>query len=127
MLPIIIAAWRMLPKYLVRVPAIMGNTRAMRRDDERLLWAEAFGWIDRTGGVAPTTETLFCIASRSKVIAAMILVDRGVIELDAPGPLRDCWRGRRWRLPAFVWRAGHHDHPEGATVSEIGLTDKPLY
>ena len=84
MLPIIIAAWRMLPKYLVRVPAIMGNTRAMRRDDERLIWAEAFGWIDRTVGVAPTTEPLFCIASRSKVIAAMILVDRGVIELDAP-------------------------------------------
>jgi CubicO group peptidase (beta-lactamase class C family) len=56
-------------------------------DDERLLWAEAFGSIDRTGGVAPTTETLFCIASCSKVItaiAAMILVDRGVIELDAP-------------------------------------------
>ncbi len=56
-------------------------------DEERLLWAEAFGSIDRTGGVAPTTETLFCIASCSKVIAAiaaMILVDRGVIELDAP-------------------------------------------
>jgi CubicO group peptidase (beta-lactamase class C family) len=56
-------------------------------DDERLLWAEAFGSIDRTRGVAPTTETLFCIASCSKVIAAiaaMILVDRGVIELDAP-------------------------------------------
>lgn len=56
-------------------------------DDERLLWAEAFGSIDRTRGVAPTPETLFCIASCSKVIAAiaaMILVDRRVIELDAP-------------------------------------------
>ncbi len=56
-------------------------------DEERLLWAEAFGSLDRTRGVAPTTETLFCIASCSKVIAAiaaMILVDRGVIELDAP-------------------------------------------
>ncbi len=56
-------------------------------DDERLLWAEAFGSLDRTRGVAPTTETLFCIASVSKVIAAiaaMILVDRGAIELDAP-------------------------------------------
>ena len=55
-------------------------------DAERLIWAEALGWIDRTCGVAPTTETLFCIASCSKVIAAiaaMILVDRGVIELDA--------------------------------------------
>jgi len=56
-------------------------------DGERLLWAEAFGSIDRIGGVAPTTDTLFCIASCSKVIATvatMILVDRGVIGLDAP-------------------------------------------
>jgi len=56
-------------------------------DDRRILWTEAFGSIDRTRGLAPTTETLFCIASCSKVIAAiavMILVDRGLIELDAP-------------------------------------------
>ena len=56
-------------------------------DDRRLLWAEAFGSIDRTQGQAPTTETLFCIASCSKVIAAvatLILVDRGLVELDAP-------------------------------------------
>ncbi len=56
-------------------------------DDKRLIWVEAFGSIDRTRAVAPTTETLFCIASCSKVIAAiaaMILVDRGLIELDAP-------------------------------------------
>jgi CubicO group peptidase (beta-lactamase class C family) len=56
-------------------------------DDQRILWTEAFGSIDQTQGLAPTTETLFCIASCSKVIAAvavMILVDRGLIELDAP-------------------------------------------
>lgn len=56
-------------------------------DDERILWAEAFGSIDRTRGVTPTAQTLFCSASCSKVIAAtaaMILVDRGVMELDAP-------------------------------------------
>lgn len=56
-------------------------------DGGRILWAEAFGSIDLPRGVAPTTETLFCIASCSKVIAAtaaMILVDRGVMELDAP-------------------------------------------
>jgi CubicO group peptidase (beta-lactamase class C family) len=56
-------------------------------DDQRILWAEAFGAMDKTRGLAPTTETLFCIASCSKVIAAvsaMILVDRGLIELDAP-------------------------------------------
>ena len=56
-------------------------------DDQRTLWAEAFGSIDRPHDLAPTTETLFCIASCSKVIAAvatMILVDRKLIELDAP-------------------------------------------
>ncbi|WP_295442701.1 serine hydrolase domain-containing protein [uncultured Thiodictyon sp.] len=56
-------------------------------DDRRLLWAEAFGSIDRTSSQTPTTETLFCVASCSKVIAAvatMILVDRGLVELDAP-------------------------------------------
>lgn len=56
-------------------------------DDRHLLWAEAFGAIDQTQGQAPTTETLFCIASCSKVIAAvatMILVDRGLVDLDAP-------------------------------------------
>ncbi|WP_051271783.1 serine hydrolase domain-containing protein [Fundidesulfovibrio putealis] len=56
-------------------------------DEERILWAEAFGSIDRPRGVMPTTQTLFCSASCSKVIAAtaaMILVDRGVMELDAP-------------------------------------------
>jgi CubicO group peptidase (beta-lactamase class C family) len=56
-------------------------------DDRRILWAEAFGSIDRPRGLAPTTDTLFPIASCTKVIAAvavMILVDRGLIELDAP-------------------------------------------
>ncbi len=56
-------------------------------DDQRILWAEAFGSIDQTQGLTPTPDTLFCIASCSKVIAAvatMILVDRGLIELDAP-------------------------------------------
>lgn len=56
-------------------------------DDQRVIWTEAFGSIDQTRGLAPTTETLFCIASCSKVIAAvavMILADRGLIELDAP-------------------------------------------
>ena len=56
-------------------------------DDQHILWAEAFGSMDKTRGLVPTTETLFCIASCSKVIAAvaaMILVDRGLIELDAP-------------------------------------------
>ncbi len=56
-------------------------------DRERVIWAEAFGVIDRTSQAAPTTDTLFCIGSCSKMlaaIAAMILVERGQLELDAP-------------------------------------------
>lgn len=56
-------------------------------DDQHVLWAEAFGAIDQTQGLVPTTETLFCMASCSKIVAAvatMILVDRRLIELDAP-------------------------------------------
>ena len=56
-------------------------------DRERLIWTEAFGFIDKAAKTAPTPETLFCIGSCSKVIAAMtvmILVDRGQVELDAP-------------------------------------------
>lgn len=56
-------------------------------DDQRVIWAEAFGVIDQEQGLAPTTETQFCIGSCSKVLAAMatmILVERGLVELDAP-------------------------------------------
>lgn len=56
-------------------------------DRSRLLWAEAFGSIDPKTRQAPTPDTLFCIGSCSKMVAtaaAMILVDRGQVELDAP-------------------------------------------
>jgi CubicO group peptidase (beta-lactamase class C family) len=56
-------------------------------NDERILWTEAFGSINQTQDIAPTTETVFCIASCSKVIATvavMMLVDRGLIDLDSP-------------------------------------------
>ena len=56
-------------------------------DRERVIWAEAFGVIDKTSRAAPTTDTLFCIGSCSKMlatIATMMLVERGQVELDAP-------------------------------------------
>ncbi len=56
-------------------------------DDQRVIWAEAFGVIDKEQGLAPTTQTRFCIGSCSKVLAAMatmILVERGLVALDAP-------------------------------------------
>ena len=32
-------------------------------DDQRVIWAEAFGVIDKEQGLAPTTQTRFCIGS----------------------------------------------------------------
>lgn len=54
---------------------------------DRLVWAEAFGTIDKATNTPASTETLFCIGSCSKMlatIATMILVDRGQLRLDEP-------------------------------------------
>ena len=54
---------------------------------DRLVWAEAFGSLDKAAGTAVSTETLFCIGSCSKVLATMavmVLVDRGLVRLDEP-------------------------------------------
>lgn len=56
-------------------------------DGERIIWRETFGYVDQAQSVPPGLDTLYCIGSCSKVVAAvaaMILVDRGQIELDAP-------------------------------------------
>ena len=56
-------------------------------DGERIIWRETFGYIDQARSVPPGLDTLYCIGSCSKMIAAiaaMILVDRGLIDLDAP-------------------------------------------
>ena len=55
--------------------------------DGGIIWAEAFGFLDKKAGRRPTTATLFGLASGSKVfatIATMILVDRGLVDLDTP-------------------------------------------
>lgn len=65
-------------------------------DRDRVIWSEAFGRIDRANNTAATTNTLFGTGSVSKMFAAiatMILVERGLVKLDAP--LVDY-------LPAFV-------------------------
>lgn len=56
-------------------------------DRERVIWAEAFGLIDKATKAAPSTDTLFCIGSCSKMlatIATMILAERGQLDLDQP-------------------------------------------
>lgn len=56
-------------------------------DDQRIIWSEASGFLDKSRNLAPTPDTLFGLASGSKVFAAlatMVLVDRGLVNLDVP-------------------------------------------
>ena len=55
--------------------------------NQRIVWQEAFGVVDQKSGTQATAQTRFNIGSVSKVLAAlatMILVDRKLLELDAP-------------------------------------------
>ncbi|MFO0960330.1 MAG: serine hydrolase [Isosphaeraceae bacterium] len=54
---------------------------------DRIVWAEGFGLADRRSGVKATPDTIYRLASVSKPITAtglMLLVDRGLVDLDAP-------------------------------------------
>lgn len=56
-------------------------------DGNRIIWHEAFGVIDRVSNSLASTDTLYNIGSVSKVFVAaaiMILVDRGLVDLDTP-------------------------------------------
>lgn len=53
----------------------------------KVLWQQAFGWVDRAAGLAASTATRFNVGSVSKVLAALavtVLVDRGRVRLDDP-------------------------------------------
>lgn len=59
---------------------------ALVRDGD-IVWEEGFGWADREKRIAANEHTLYSLASISKPITAtglMLLVDRGLIDLDAP-------------------------------------------
>lgn len=59
---------------------------AVARDGE-VIWEEAFGWADRERRTPADEHTMYSLASISKPITAtglMILVERGVVELDEP-------------------------------------------
>ncbi len=56
-------------------------------DGERLVWTETFGLADRELKAAPKSDTMYCIGSTSKALAAiavMKLVDQKKVSLDAP-------------------------------------------
>ncbi len=56
-------------------------------DDQRVIWAEGFGFADKTGQVPATAETVYRVASLSKLFtatAAMQLAEQGKLDIDQP-------------------------------------------
>ncbi len=56
-------------------------------DDQRIVWAEGFGFADPADSVPATAETVHRVGSVSKLftdIAVMQLVEQGKLDLDAP-------------------------------------------
>ncbi|WP_419862187.1 serine hydrolase domain-containing protein [Candidatus Palauibacter sp.] len=80
-----------------------------------VVWEEGFGWADRERRIPATEHTMYSLASISKPITAtglMILVERGLVDLDAPandylGPAKI--EGRAWDAAgATVRRVASH-------------------
>lgn len=83
--------------------------------DGKVVWEEGFGWADRERRIPATEHTMYSLASISKPITAtglMILVERGLVDLDAPandylGPAKI--DGRAWDAAgATVRRVASH-------------------
>jgi CubicO group peptidase (beta-lactamase class C family) len=71
---------------MAKNPNLAGMSVAMLKDD-RVVWQQAYGHASALGRAPATRLTRFNIASVSKVVtalAAIILQDRGLIDLDAP-------------------------------------------
>jgi CubicO group peptidase (beta-lactamase class C family) len=72
-------------------------------DDQRVVWAEGFGYADRAGNVPASPETVYRAGSISKLFtatAAMQLAERGMLDIDRP--LKD-------HLPEFSIRTRFAD------------------
>jgi CubicO group peptidase (beta-lactamase class C family) len=53
----------------------------------KIIWEEGFGWADREKRISATEHTMYSLASISKPITAtglMVLVERGLVDLDKP-------------------------------------------
>ncbi len=92
---------RYIPEYM-RQENIPGVAIALIRDGE-MVWTEGFGVANGLTRQPVTPETLFEVASNSKVVTAYIalrLVDQGVLSLDAP---LNAYLPEPW-LPASEYR-----------------------
>lgn len=74
-------------------------------DDQRVVWAEGFGYADRANNIPATPETLYRAGSITKLFTAtaiMQLVERGLIDLDQPV---------KTYLPEFSFKTRFPDTP----------------
>jgi CubicO group peptidase (beta-lactamase class C family)/D-alanyl-D-alanine dipeptidase len=56
-------------------------------DDQTIVWARGFGFVDPKAKIPATADTIYRVGSVSKLftdLAVMQLVERGVLDLDAP-------------------------------------------
>jgi CubicO group peptidase (beta-lactamase class C family) len=56
-------------------------------DDQEMVWSEGFGYADKENGIEATPETVYMVASVSKLFTAaaiMQLADQGKIDIDQP-------------------------------------------
>ena len=56
-------------------------------DDQKIVWADGFGWADKKNNVKATPETVYRVGSISKlftVTAAMQLAEQGKLDIDQP-------------------------------------------
>src|SRR5512139_625549 len=119
-------------KELTKTDAVTHAVSVALLDDRRVLWEEAFGLVDKTRNLRPNPETLFCIASLSKIVAAvgtMILVDRGLVVLDEPITryLRDfrMTGGEAWRKITVRMLLNHSSGLPGTHFADV-LTVIPV-
>ena len=76
-------------------------------DENGILWAEGFGYTDKTRKTPVNTDTIFSIQSMSKTITAtavMKAVQDGILDLDKP---------INTYLPDFTVNSIFDEHPEG--------------
>jgi CubicO group peptidase (beta-lactamase class C family) len=72
-------------QFLTQAPGSSLSLALVR--DGRVIWRQGFGYADRAAQTAPGPDTMYGIASVSKIlatVATMQLVDQGKIDLDAP-------------------------------------------
>ena len=96
----------------------------------RTVWREGFGYADRATQAAPGPDTMYGIASVSKIlatVATMQLVDQGKVDLDAP---------ITHYIPTFTMTSPAYqeitvrmllDHSSGFPGSDYGNNDTTVY